>query len=75
MEREPRSPSWFRLHIDRSAVLTDDVEADGQAEARALGFGRVERVEDGIELVGRNARALPLDHVGDLRMEESRVNR
>ena len=50
-----------RRHLDRAAVVGDDAVNDGQAEPGALVERAAERLEELVELVGRNAAALVLD--------------
>src|SRR4030042_6967328 len=45
------------LDVDPASVSLDNAVAYGEAQARALGFGRVERIEDVAQLWQRDAPA------------------
>ena len=48
----------LRVDGNRAALVADDAVHDGEAEPRAFGEAAVERLEDAIELLGRDADAV-----------------
>src|SRR5438093_1060028 len=56
---EDGAAAEIALDADLAAVVGDDAVADGEAEARALllGLRRVERLEDPLDVLGRDAAA------------------
>src|SRR5690606_38428878 len=53
--RERRALAERRAYLDRATVLVDDAMADREAEARALLLGGVERDEQLLDAVARDA--------------------
>ena len=54
-------PPPARLHVDAAAVVGDDAVDDGQAEPGALAEGAAERLEDRVDVLGRDADAFVFD--------------
>ena len=57
---------WGRVDLDGSLVVGDDAVDDRETEAGALLERAAERLEDPVELLGRDAAALILDAQHDV---------
>src|SRR5262245_13851362 len=66
-----RPASGRRLDLDPSAVSRHDAPSDGEAEAGACGFARVEGLEDSAALLGGHAAASVGDVDGNLSLAEA----
>src|SRR5580704_8812893 len=72
--RERRALAERGAHLDRAAVLVDDAMRDREAQARALGLRRVERDEQLLQAVARDADAgVAKANLAELAVAESRA--
>ena len=60
------------LNVDASIVRVHDLADDGKAEARTLGLGREEGIENPVAQLARDARPV-VGHVHDDRARRERV--
>ena len=56
-DAEARPLPHAALHFNPASVLADDALNDHQSQAGALLFGRIKRLEDALDLFGRDAAA------------------
>ncbi len=62
LTRNSVPPPDARAHVDPTAVVGDDAVDDRQAEPGALAERSAERLEDRVEVFGRDPHALVFDH-------------